>query len=210
VFFDKIKKFLDEKKTICVIGGLILFGIFLYFQVRDDNMIENEPLVQQNASQKKTNSDNKQHSSHSSKVITCDISGAINKSGVYTLKSGSRLNDLIKKAGGLRSDAQLRAINRARILKDQDQIYIPDKTEKVADTAAEANNVNSDDKQDKININTATAQELQKLSGIGQKRAEQIIECRERIGGFKSIDDLKQVSGIGVKTIEKLKPHLIL
>ncbi|MCT7894006.1 MAG: helix-hairpin-helix domain-containing protein, partial [Lactobacillus iners] len=58
--------------------------------------------------------------------------------------------------------------------------------------------------------NTATAQELQKLSGIGQKRAEQIIECRERIGGFKSIDDLKQVSGIGVKTIEKLKPHLIL
>ncbi|MCT7793437.1 MAG: SLBB domain-containing protein, partial [Lactobacillus iners] len=105
MFFDKIKKFLDEKKTICVIGGLILFGIFLYFQVRDDNMIENEPLVQQNASQKKTNSDNKQHSSHSSKVITCDISGAINKSGVYTLKSGSRLNDLIKKAGGLRSDA---------------------------------------------------------------------------------------------------------
>ncbi|MCT7843455.1 MAG: competence protein CelA, partial [Lactobacillus iners] len=49
MFFDKIKKFLDEKKTICVIGGLILFGIFLYFQVRDDNMIENEPLVQQNA-----------------------------------------------------------------------------------------------------------------------------------------------------------------
>lgn len=44
MFFDKIKKFLDEKKTICVIGGLILFGIFLYFQVRDDNMIENEPL----------------------------------------------------------------------------------------------------------------------------------------------------------------------
>ncbi|MCT7787646.1 MAG: helix-hairpin-helix domain-containing protein, partial [Lactobacillus iners] len=177
MFFDKMKKFLDEKKTVCVIGGLILFGIFLYFQVRDDNTIENATKI-------KTNSDNKQHSSHSSKFITCDISGAINKSGVYTLKSGSRLNDLIKKAGGLRSDAQLRAINRARILKDQDQIYIPDKTEKVADTAAETNNVKSDDKQDKININTATVQELQKLSGIGQKRAEQIIECRERIGGF--------------------------
>lgn len=84
MFFDKIKKFLDEKKTICVIGGLILFGIFLYFQVRDDNMIENEPLVQQNASQKKTNSDNKQHSSHSSKVITCDISGQLIKA-VYIL-----------------------------------------------------------------------------------------------------------------------------
>lgn len=161
--------------------------------------------------------------------VVCDISGAVKHQGVYRLKNGARLEDLIEKAGGLTKDAQLKAINRSQLLKDQDKIYIPGKGDKVeaaqtansaassapaAYTSASSSSVSSSTSGaasgDLINLNTATAADLQKLNGIGEKKAEQIIAYRQEKGSFKSIDDLKEVSGIGDKTFAAIKDQLTI
>ena len=158
-----------------------------------------------------------------------DMSGAVKHQGVYRLKNGARLEDLIEKAGGLTKDAQLKAINRSQLLKDQDKIYIPgkgDKTEAAqtansasasapaASTSASSSSVSSSTSGaasgDLINLNTATAADLQKLNGIGEKKAEQIIAYRQEKGSFKSIDELKEVSGIGDKTFAAIKDQLTI
>lgn len=161
--------------------------------------------------------------------VVCDISGAVKHQGVYRLKNGARLEDLIEKAGGLTKDAQLQAINRSQLLKDQDKIYIPGKGDKAeaAQTAnspaasapasspsASSSSVSSSTSRaasgDLINLNTATASDLQKLNGIGEKKAEQIIAYRQEKGSFKSIDELKEVSGIGDKTFAAIKDQLTI
>lgn len=163
--------------------------------------------------------------------VVCDISGAVKHQGVYRLKNGARLEDLIEKAGGLTKDAQLQAINRSQLLKDQDKIYIPGKGDKAeaAQTAnsaaasapasspsasASSSSVSSSTSGaasgDLINLNTATASDLQKLNGIGEKKAEQIIAYRQEKGSFKSIDELKEVSGIGDKTFAAIKDQLTI
>ena len=154
--------------------------------------------------------------------VTCDISGAVKNQGVYTLKKGARLNELITAAGGLKTNAQIKNVNRALILNDQDKIRIPYKGEKITKKAivesyssdsAEPNSaeVASDTsvaENNKVNINTADAAQLQKLNGIGEKKAQQIISYRQENGQFKAIDELKQVSGIGDKTFAGLKDQL--
>ena len=115
----------------------------------------------------------------------------------------------------------MQAINRSQLLKDQDKVYIlgkGDKTE-AAQTAnsaaasspsASASSVSSSASGDLINLNTATASDLQKLNGIGEKKAEQIIAYRQEKGSFKSIDELKEVSGIGDKTFAAIKDQLTI
>ena len=129
------------------------------------------------------------------------------------------LAELIEAAGGITSRAQVKAINRAVLLKDQDKIYIPYKGEKVesAVTTPNTNSGNNDSANssnkasgDKVNLNTANITELQKLTGIGEKKAEQIIAYREQNGSFQKIEDLMQVSGIGEKTFASLKDQLAI
>ena len=156
-----------------------------------------------------------------SKTVTCDISGAVKHEGVYTLKNGARLQELIEAAGGTTSRAQLKAINRAILLKDQDKIHIPSKGEKVENaattgtgTGSPASSTSSESGSseqgsgEKINLNTANVADLQKLTGIGEKKAEQIIAYREQKGAYKKIEDLMQVAGIGEKTFASLKDQL--
>ena len=117
-----------------------------------------------------------------SKTVTCDISGAVKHQGVYTLKNGARLQELIEAAGGTTGKVQLKAINRAILLKDQDKIHIPYKGEKVesAATAGTGTSTNStstssnssasnQESGEKVNLNTADVAGLQKLTGIGEK-----------------------------------------
>lgn len=119
------------------------------------------------------------------------------------------------------SRAQIKSINRSLLLQDQDKVYIPYKGEKTAaaPTAGMASNAAASSSSSssspaassaagKVNLNTATAADLQKLNGIGEKKAEQIIAYREQKGGFKSIDELKEVSGIGDKTFDALKDQI--
>ena len=141
-------------------------------------------------------------------TIKVHIAGEINKEGVYEVNNGDRLDDLVKRAGGLTKDANSKKINLAMKLEDQMKIYIPS----IYDFEDEPSTTNENllilDKPsteiEKININKASKEELMTLPNIGEKRAEAIIEYREN-SPFKKIEDIKNVTGIGEKFYQSLK-----
>jgi competence protein ComEA helix-hairpin-helix repeat region len=149
-------------------------------------------------------------SEESSSVAVVDVSGCVASPMVVELKTGSRINDAIEAAGGLTKDADISAINRAAKVKDGDKIFVP---EKGSGASASVSNV-SDGKSSgggggiangKVNINTADSAELQTLTGVGPAIAGRIIAYREQNGNFSKPEDIKNVSGIGDKTYEKMK-----
>ncbi|MBR6799983.1 MAG: helix-hairpin-helix domain-containing protein [Firmicutes bacterium] len=146
-------------------------------------------------------------------MIMVDIGGAVNDPMVAELEEGSRVEDAINAAGGVTEDADLTEINRAAFLEDGDKILIPEKQEvalndisNATDGSAKGGYTSYSD--GKININTAGSEELQTLDGVGPVTAEKIIDYRESNGRFKDIEDIKNVSGIGEKTFEKLKDDI--
>ncbi len=142
------------------------------------------------------------------------ITGEINNSGVYELKKGSRVIDLIKLAGDLTKDGDLNAINPARTLRDGESITIPKKVlvNSLTEEDAPSNNLSTSQsgktKEGLININRASKSELMELPGIGEVKSQAIIDYREENGSFVSIEDIKEVSGIGDKTFEKIKDKI--
>lgn len=135
--------------------------------------------------------------------IYVDISGAVKYPGVYRLKYGERLISLINTAGGLRPGADIKDINLAGILKDSDKIVIP--------TAA-ADNRQTDGPLSgggkAVNINTADEKLLDSIPGIGPAMAKRIIDYRSSNGGFKKLEDLKNVSGIGDAKLKRLESYV--
>lgn len=149
--------------------------------------------------------------STSNKMIVVEIKGEVNNPDVYEISEGSIIRDLIDKAGGLTKDANIDKINRADRLKSNQLIVIPNKK----DTENINININSSitgnvSENGVININTATLEELQKINGVGEVKAKKIIEYREKNGGFKSIEEIKNIGGIGDKTFEKMKDGITI
>ena len=140
-------------------------------------------------------------------MIFVEIKGEVLKPDVYELQEGSIVKDLIEEAGGLTEEADISNINRAKKLQNHDLIVIHNINDK--DTAPVLNEIVIES-NGLININLADINELQKITGIGQVKAESIIEYREKNGGFKSIDEVKNVDGIGEKTFEKIKEKITL
>ncbi|PFO03837.1 competence protein ComEA [Bacillus sp. AFS076308] len=142
--------------------------------------------------------------------IMVDVKGQVNRPGVYQSNTGERVIDVIGRAGGLTEQADQTQVNFAEHVEDEMVIYIPGKGEEgssLPSSIGTSGTVSSADgqKQGKININKADEQELQNLPGIGPAKAAAIIEFRNTSGPFKAIEDLKNISGIGDKTFEKLK-----
>lgn len=226
--FEKIKGCILEKKglVIGIIATILIGGYFI--QKNNQPAINNSQVLSENNKNQSTDfSKNKSNNIPSAtgvnspskqNTVTVDIAGAVKHSGVYTLKNGARLNDLLKVCGGLTDKAETRAINRAALLKDQDQIYVPHIGEKIENVPAVGNTTTANSSasdsassnSEQVHLNSATVEDLQKLNGVGQKKAEQIIAYRDQNGGFKQIEDLTKVTGIGEKTFEKLKDQLAL
>ena len=137
-------------------------------------------------------------------MLVIDVQGEVKTPGVYELPINSRVNDAIKSAGGANKNADLSYLNQARMLKDGEQIYV----EKKVNSSAGANRKTSTTFNGILNINRATAKELDKLPGIGPVIAGRIIEYRKINGAFQSIDDLRKVQGIGASTLEKFKSKI--
>ena len=135
--------------------------------------------------------------------IFVDVTGAVNKPGVYTLTGKSRVIDAIKAAGDSAPGADLSTINLARVLNDGEQIYV-DSTVVNGSGAHVSKAVHSGP----ININRATAHELDALDGIGPVIAQRIIDYRKINGSFLSIDDLQKVSGIGAAKFAQIKARV--
>lgn len=143
--------------------------------------------------------------------VAIDVKGAVSMPGIYVMSSDERVNDAINKAGGLTEQADAAAVNLAQKVQDEMVIYVPVKGEEIpavvqSTPAPAANSAGSTEQSAVININTADSAALQELPGVGESKAQAIIDFRETEGPFTAVDDLKNVSGIGDKTFEKLAP----
>lgn len=134
--------------------------------------------------------------------IIVEIKGAVLSPGVYRMKGDSRLHDLYLKAGGGTEAAELRMVNLAMHIEDGQSFYIPEVGEEIVKLPSD---VQGDPKESKINLNTATREELMSVTGIGPSTADNILAYREKAGKFSSVEDLLQVDRIGEKTLEKLR-----
>ena len=148
--------------------------------------------------------------SSSAAEVYVDVDGAVVRPGVYRLKDGARVSQAIDAAGALTAEADVTGLNRASKITDGQKIYVPTVGEQQAaaavggaDSAAVASGAGSS--SGLVNINTASAAELQTLSGIGPSMAQSIIDERTQNGAFVSVDDLMRVSGIGEKKLAKIK-----
>ncbi|MCM3596304.1 helix-hairpin-helix domain-containing protein [Metabacillus idriensis] len=140
-------------------------------------------------------------------TVIVDVKGEVQKPGVYEMKTGERLHHVIEKAGGLTNAADAIQINLAALLEDGMVVYIPKQGETAEDLVQQPAAA-ADAGEQKVNLNKATAEDLQTLTGIGPAKAEAILSYREEAGGFKTIEDLMNVSGIGEKSFEKLKDSI--
>ena len=148
--------------------------------------------------------------------IMIDVQGAVKSPGVYVLTSDDRIIDAIERAGGYTEEAQSSAVNHAQKLQDEMLIYIPKTDEEInqdlpiGQVVVSSPAASADSTGNKIDLNSADETALTTLPGVGASKAQAIIAFREENGSFKTIDDLKNVSGIGEKTFEKLKEYIIV
>ncbi|WP_125707862.1 helix-hairpin-helix domain-containing protein [Companilactobacillus zhongbaensis] len=206
VLLEKIKQF----KVAIIVVVLVIGGAFLYkgFYQRPTANQANVVSTSKKSTQqiKKTKSSTKPLSG---KHLTVDIQGAVNNPGVYHLKEGAIVYDVIQTAGGMRDDADVKQINRAQKVTDAMQIYIPINGEVKTVTSPKGADPASGS-QEMVNLNSATVEDLQKVKGIGPKKAEKIVTFREQKGPFKKIEDLTKVGGFGTKTIDTLRDSLTI
>ncbi|WP_053227206.1 helix-hairpin-helix domain-containing protein [Solirubrobacter soli] len=139
--------------------------------------------------------------------VTVDVAGAVKKPGVYHLSSSQRVEDALRRAGGPTRRADLSQLNRAAKLEDGRQILVPVRASRtrVATTTASPAKTAPDQP---INLNTATLEQLDTLDGVGPATAQKILDYRAEHGGFGSVDELDQISGIGEKRLAALRDHV--
>lgn len=207
---EKIK----EYKIIVIFAslGLVLGGFFLLKPVaqapsKETNLQAEVTNVSKDSTDEKEDKKQKEESVKQD-LITVDVKGAVKAPGIYDLPVGSRINDAVQKAGGLTEQADAKAINLAQKISDETLVYVPTQGEEVSSQPASSGTGGASNKEKKVNLNKASLEELKQVTGLGGKRAQDIINHRESNGKFKSVDDLKKISGFGAKTIEKLKDYV--
>ena len=197
------------KKQIIIIGlaSLIMITIFYLNQstssidsVSLDSYVENEREV--------TEIEEIESAEEEVNHYIVDVKGQVNFPGVYEVEEHLRVHDVIQLAGGFLEMANETAINLAQKISDEMVIYVPHLDEEINNTSTDAWSPSQDEK--KVSLNQATVGELETLPGIGPSKAAAIIKYREEVGAFQSIDELTNVSGIGEKTLEKLRDSLDL
>ena len=140
------------------------------------------------------------------RILYIYVCGQVKNPGVYKLPEGSRIQDVFALAGGLTDAAATDYWNQARLLQDGEMIYVPSK-EEVKDRPLELDTTSKTDenKSDKVNINTASKEELMTLPGIGESKALAILNYRQKNGLFSTLEELKKVEGIKEAVFSKVK-----
>lgn len=138
--------------------------------------------------------------------IFVHVGGAVRRPGLYLLAEGARVDDAVRAAGGVLEDADLDALNLAARVKDGDKILVPAKDAEGSNDAG-GNDAGAAHGQSGglVNLNTASISDLDSLPGIGPALAQRILDFRERNGGFRTVEDLLEVPGIGSKKFEELR-----
>ena len=213
-FLMQVKRWLMEyKKILSIIGGVLaVIVIILVGRVMMASSTKEKVMV--------TNAVNTTRVEETTTMMpqNCyvDIKGEVLRPGVYEFSCESRIQEVIKKAGGFTEEADEIKINLAQKISDQMQIIVPNLNSKqeggVTEGNSEKGNLSnttpSNSKQGTVNINTATLEELQTIKGIGKKKAEAILQYRKEHGAFRTKEDLLQVKGIGKKALEAIESQV--
>ena len=213
-FFMQVKRWLMEyKKVLSIIGGVLAVIVIILVGRRMMASPTKEKVMV-------TNAVNTTRVEETTTMIpqNCyvDIKGEVLRPGVYEFSCESRIQEVIKKAGGFTEEADETKINLAQKITDQMQIIVPNLHSKqeggVTEGNSEKGNLSnttpSNSKQGTVNINTATLEELQTIKGIGKKKAEAILQYRKEHGAFRTKEDLLQVKGIGKKALEAIESQV--
>ena len=199
-----------------IILGIIFFVSVAFFSVKDFSSKKDSTLLikqELETDENKTSEEQEENVPKEDKMetkepleIKVDISGAVKKPGIVTLKEGDRVEDAILKAGGTTEKADENRFNRAKFLQDGEHIIIPQIGEEINIETSQS--LSTPNKNNKININTATKDELTKLSGIGEALSERIIKYRQKNNGFKNIEEIMEVNGIGQNKFQQIKDDI--
>ena len=221
LIFDYLKK--NILTFIVIILSVLNLIIGLNFKKLDNSSNDIEKTLS-NSEELISNTLEEPKVTEAKETIRVDVKGMVKKAGVYELAKDSIVNDAIKKAGGLTSKADTTNVNLSKSLTNEMVIYIPKKEEVTKSTVNDAlvdksNSVGFIDNESsnettntttKVNINTATLKDLITLNGIGESKAQAILEYRTKNGNFKTLEDLKKVSGIGEAAYEKIKDNICI
>lgn len=211
---------------ILLVAGLIVWGGFIVSRPAPAALpatVPTQPVAQSQSSHTATvgSSLANQVSHHDTRVFV-DVQGAVAHPGLYQFAAEMRVADAIKAAGGLTAKADRRQVNLASRLTDQQQLTIPQKGEHPAtatsgsasaaagQTGAHSGSAaaKSGESATVVNLNTATVADLQQLTGVGEKKAQKIVDYRTAHGSFQTVKDLAQVPGFGEKTVANLQDQL--
>ena len=211
---------LKQKMVMGMIIAVIVIsiGVYGFFSMQKQNTVLNlnEMLVEENREEVNQEIDEVKEKEEVGNIVV-HITGAVKNKGILKLPEGSRISDAIEAAGGETKEADLDSINLAYTLEDGQKIYIPSQEDKenneqkqyITTESGDTTNIKENSKiegeNEKVNINTANQSELETLPGIGPSLASRIIEYREQNGKFNSIEELKNVKGIGDAKFEDLK-----
>lgn len=206
-FFDEWKEKWESWSLAvkgAVVGGaiLLLVGVGGLLPKKEEAVEESEAVVTTVLAEKT------EESTTLEAVIFVDIKGAVKKPGIYQMKVGDRVKDALDAAGGLTEEADSQKVNLAKRLEDQMAIVVPKVGEEAEEIPAGATS-KEEAKEGKVNINTATVEELKTLKGVGEKKAEAIIEYRNKNGSFQTKEDLMKVRGIGKKLFESFQERIV-
>lgn len=197
-----------DKKQIIILGAIaiivvLVIGIYFYNHITQNNY-EQMDIYSENAM-----TENKESVEKQEEKIVIHIAGQVKKPGVIRIKEGARIADIIEQAGGLNEEADITNINLAYPVEDGQKVIIPKKGEKLEEYETDKNDnlqrEPSTKQNEKINLNKASKEELEKLQGIGEQTAQKIIDYRKTNGDFKQIEDIKNVEGIGDTKYENIK-----
>lgn len=201
------KEFLltNKEKIIKAVAVIFLAAVAFFVLILGGDSQEEEMVIESTEAAEMLDV-----SEESEEFIIVDVSGAVENPQVVQLKANSRVADAIAAAGGLTKKADLSQINQAAFLEDGEKVYIPEKGESVesSESVSYGTGGTMAESASKIDLNTATSEQLQTLNGVGPATAEKILQYRSQNGYFKSIEEIKNVDGIGDKTYEKLKDYI--
>lgn len=215
IIIEKYKNLFIKIIIILIILIIIVYNLFIFKKENNEfNSIEKITEFNILADNIKSNIQNTQEENIIN-TIKVYVTGEVNSPGVIELAEKSRIEDAINLAGGLTINANIKNINLAFILEDGQKLYIPNINDieniEYISTENGQNIVESivqNNKNQKININNASIEELKSLPGVGDSLAKKIFNHRKENGKFKSIEDLKNVNGIGEKKFESLKEYI--
>ena len=191
---NKIKIIVIIKVIVIIIAGVVISKIGYEENYEDLDVFDTagQEIIEENQIEE-TNK------------IKIHILGEVNYNGILELEEGSRIDDAIKKAGGITDQADITKINLAYKLSDGQKLYIPSITDEETEYILENEKI-----EEKININTATQTELETLPGVGPSLALKILNYRKENGKFKTIEEIQNVSGVGENKYEEIKEKITI